>query len=58
MNTPPIPTRMTPDQGDALSMPDGRLSKHVLSTSGLEARWYRPPNPDPQSPHDRAEAML
>lgn len=58
MNTPPIPTRVTTAQGDALPVPDGRLSKQVLNTSGLEARWYRPPNPDPQSPHDRDEVYV
>jgi mannose-6-phosphate isomerase-like protein (cupin superfamily) len=24
----------------------------------LEVRWYRPPNPDPQTPHDRDEVYI
>jgi mannose-6-phosphate isomerase-like protein (cupin superfamily) len=62
VNAPPIPTqvptRMTAAQGDARPMPEGRLSKQVLNTAGLEVRWYRPPNPDPQSPHDRDEVYV
>jgi len=52
------PTRVTPSQADALPMPLGRLSQQVLNTSGLEARWYRPPSPDPQTPHDRDEVYV
>jgi len=36
-------------------MPVGRLSKLVLSKFDLEVRWYRPPNLDMQTPHDRDE---
>jgi len=36
-------------------MPVSRLSKLVLSSLDLEARWYRPPNSDLQTPHDRDE---
>ena len=39
-------------------MAAGRLSKQVLNTSGLEVRWYRPPNPDMQAPHDRDEVYV
>jgi hypothetical protein len=31
----------------------GRLRKLVMRTLALEARWYRPPNSDLQTPHDR-----
>jgi len=58
MNTQSHPTRVTIAEADALSMPPGRLSKQVLNTPGLEARWYRPPNPDPQTPHDRDEVYV
>jgi mannose-6-phosphate isomerase-like protein (cupin superfamily) len=39
-------------------MPEGRLSKQVLNTAGLEVRWYRPSNPDTQTPHDRDEVYV
>ncbi len=39
-------------------MAAGRLSKQVLNKSGLEVRWYRPPNPDMQAPHDRDEVYV
>jgi mannose-6-phosphate isomerase-like protein (cupin superfamily) len=58
MSTPSIPTRVTTDEADALPLPTGRLSAQVLNTPGLEARWYRPPNPDPQAPHDRDEVYI
>ena len=52
------PTRVTIEHADAKPMPANRLSKQVLNTSGLEARWYRPPSPDPQVPHDRDEVYV
>ena len=58
MNEQASPTRVTAVQGDALPVADGRLSKQVLNTPSLEARWYRPPNPDSQSPHDRDEVYV
>jgi mannose-6-phosphate isomerase-like protein (cupin superfamily) len=58
VSSPPIPTRTSVAQADALPLPTGRLSKHVLDAAGLEARWYRPPNPDPQTPHDRDEVYV
>lgn len=54
----PTPTRVGTAEADALPMPAGRLSKLALNTAGLEARWYRPPNPDPQTPHDRDEVYV
>jgi mannose-6-phosphate isomerase-like protein (cupin superfamily) len=39
-------------------MPEGRLSKQVLNTHGLEVRWYRPTALDPQTPHDRDEVYV
>jgi mannose-6-phosphate isomerase-like protein (cupin superfamily) len=53
-----IPTRTTVATADALPNPPGRLSAQVLNTPGLEVRWYRPPNPDPQTPHDRDEVYV
>jgi len=47
------PTRVVIAAVDALPMPEGRLSKQVLNTHGLEVRWYRPPALDPKTPHDR-----
>lgn len=41
-----------------MPMPAGRLSKQLVNTAGLEARWYRPPQPDPQTPHDRDEVYV
>ncbi len=58
MAIPHHPTRVTIAEADGLPMPAGRLSKQVLNTPGLEARWYRPPNPDPQTPHDRDEGYV
>lgn len=58
MTVPKSPTRVTTEQADAQSMPANRLSKQVLNTPGLEARWYRPPSPDPQVPHDRDELYV
>lgn len=58
MSAASIPTRVSVADGDALPLPAGRLSKQVLNTAGLEARWYRPPNPDPQTPHDRDEVYV
>jgi mannose-6-phosphate isomerase-like protein (cupin superfamily) len=53
-----VPTRVTLDQAAALPLQTGRLSAQVLNTAGLEVRWYAPPNPDPQTPHDRDEIYL
>jgi mannose-6-phosphate isomerase-like protein (cupin superfamily) len=53
-----ILTRVTVAQAQALPNPPGRLSAQVLNTPGLEVRWYRPPNPDPQTPHDRDEIYV
>jgi len=58
MNDSIRPTRVTTTEADAQPMPVNRLSQRVLNTPGLEARWYRPPNPDPQSPHDRDEVYV
>lgn len=52
------PTRVVISSVDALPMPEGRLSKQVLNTPGLEVRWYRPPGLDPQTPHDRDEVCV
>jgi mannose-6-phosphate isomerase-like protein (cupin superfamily) len=54
----PIPTRVSVADGDALPQPADRLSKQALNTAGLEVRWYRPPSPDPQTPHDRDEVYV
>ena len=53
MNDQNSPIRVSATEADAQPMSLGRLSKLVLSTLDLEARWYRPPNPDLQTPHDR-----
>jgi mannose-6-phosphate isomerase-like protein (cupin superfamily) len=58
MSTHSIRTRVSADEADVLPLPAGRLSTQVLNTPGLEARWYRPPNPDPQAPHDRDEVYI
>ena len=58
MKAPGVPTRLSVADADALPMPAGRISKQVLNTPGLEVRWYRPPNPDPQAPHDRDEVYV
>lgn len=52
------PTRVVISSVDALPMPEGRLSKQVLNTPGLDVRWYRPPGLDPQTPHDRDEVCV
>jgi mannose-6-phosphate isomerase-like protein (cupin superfamily) len=53
-----IPTRVTAAEAASLPNPPGRLSAQVLSAPGLEVRWYQPPNPDPQTPHDRDEVYV
>ena len=53
-----LPTRVTIAEASALPNPPGRLSAQVLNTPGLEVRWYKPPNPDPQTPHDRDEVYV
>ena len=50
-----IQTRTTAAAAASLPFAPGRLSAQVLNTPGLEARWYAPPNPDTQTPHDRDE---
>jgi len=52
------PTRVAIEQADAEPMLANRLSKQVLNTPGLEVRWYRPPSPDLQVPHDRDEVYV
>ena len=54
----PVLTRVTVAEADTLPHPPGRLSAQALNTPGLEVRWYRPPNPDPQTPHDRDEVYV
>ncbi len=54
----PLLTRVTADEADALPLPPGRFSAQALNSPGLEARWYRPPNPDTQKPHDRDEVYV
>ena len=58
MTADSTPTRVVIAAVDALPMPEGRLSKQVLNTHGLEVRWYRPPALDPQTPHDRDEVYV
>jgi mannose-6-phosphate isomerase-like protein (cupin superfamily) len=53
-----IPTRTTAHAAAALPHAPGRSSAQVLNTPGLEARWYAPPNPDLQTPHDRDEIYV
>jgi mannose-6-phosphate isomerase-like protein (cupin superfamily) len=53
-----ILTRVTTAEAGAMANPPGRLSAQVLNTPGLEVRWYRPPNPDPQTTHDRDEVYI
>jgi mannose-6-phosphate isomerase-like protein (cupin superfamily) len=53
-----IPTRVTVAEAAALPNPPGRLSAQALNTPDLEVRWYKPPNPDPQTPHDRDEIYV
>jgi mannose-6-phosphate isomerase-like protein (cupin superfamily) len=54
----PLLTRVTADEADALPLQPGRFSAQALNSPGLEARWYRPPNPDTQQPHDRDEVYV
>jgi mannose-6-phosphate isomerase-like protein (cupin superfamily) len=58
MDAGALPTRVTVAEAEAQPLPPGRLSARVLDTPVLEARWYRPPNPDPQTPHDRDELYV
>jgi mannose-6-phosphate isomerase-like protein (cupin superfamily) len=39
----------------ALPLPADRRSAPVFADGDLEIRFYAPPNPDPQTPHDRDE---
>ena len=42
----------------ALKLPEGRLSAEIFRDGDLEIRFYAPPNPDPQTPHDRDELYI
>lgn len=53
-----VPTRITQAEAAAAPLEAGRRSSLLLNTPGLEVRWYQPPNPDPQTPHDRDEIYL
>jgi mannose-6-phosphate isomerase-like protein (cupin superfamily) len=53
-----VPTRITQAEAAAAPLQAGRLSAQLLNTPGLEVRWYKPPNPDPQTPHERDEIYL
>ncbi|MCC7426579.1 MAG: GNAT family N-acetyltransferase [Alphaproteobacteria bacterium] len=53
-----LPTRITTAEADAAPLPPGRRSAELLVSPGIELRWYRPPQPDPQTPHDRDEVYI
>jgi mannose-6-phosphate isomerase-like protein (cupin superfamily) len=53
-----VPTRITQAEAASAPLEPGRRSSLLLNTPGLEVRWYTPPNPDPQTPHDRDEIYL
>ena len=42
----------------SLKLPQGRLSAEIFRDGDLEIRFYAPPNPDPQTPHDRDELYI
>lgn len=52
------PTVTTAAAAARLPHSPGRISALVLNSPGLEVRWYAPPNPDPQGPHDRDEVYV
>ncbi len=54
----PLLTRVTVAEAETLPLPPGRFSALALEAPGLEARWYCPPNPDPQTPHERDEVYV
>lgn len=39
-------------------LPAGRRSAALLRHGSMTLRWYAPPNPDPQTPHDQDEVYI
>ena len=59
MNPPvPVPFHISRAQAAAAPLPPGRLSALLLRHGSMSLRWYAPPNPDPQSPHDQDEVYI
>jgi len=43
---------------EAAPLPPGRRSAELLRHGSMTLRWYAPPNPDPQTPHDQDEVYI
>jgi mannose-6-phosphate isomerase-like protein (cupin superfamily) len=41
--------------GASAKLEPGRLSALVWQRAGMQLRYYKPPRPDPQTPHDQDE---
>jgi mannose-6-phosphate isomerase-like protein (cupin superfamily) len=42
----------------AVKPPAGRLSAQLWTHGSMELRFYKPPTPDPQQPHDQDELYV
>lgn len=57
-DSPTAPILLSQQDARARKLPPDRLSALLLRHGTLELRWYAPPNPDPQIPHDRDELYV
>jgi mannose-6-phosphate isomerase-like protein (cupin superfamily) len=48
----------TEAQAAALPLPPGRRSAEVYAHGSMTLRYYKPPKPDPQTPHDQDELYV
>ena len=51
----PTPTRVTLDEAGAAPIPAGARSALLMKRGSMSLRFYRPPRPDPQAPHEQDE---
>ena len=50
--------RATLAEARAAPLPPGRLSARLWSHGSMELRYYKPPTPDPQPPHQQDELYV
>ena len=50
--------RITPAEARLAPRQDGHLSALIATCGSVELRWFRPGDPDTQTPHDRDEIYM
>ena len=50
--------RATVAEARAAPLPPGRLSARLWAHGSMELRYYQPPQPDPQTPHNQDEIYV